>query len=171
MFLCIILSLCPKFCCHLFQCQDHSGAATHPPKARSSSTFVRIYAFCSLYLFCTLWFCSTHQISAHTYSAFNAHALGALAEVAGPGLDSHLSAILPALLNAMGYTDTVCLLTDMCICLCGFHIHFLIFLWNKIQEVQSLAKKAAETVVSVVDEEGMDSLLSELLKGVGDSQA
>nr|XP_016491594.1 PREDICTED: eIF-2-alpha kinase activator GCN1-like isoform X3 [Nicotiana tabacum] len=77
-------------------------------------------------------------------SAFNAHALGALAEVAGPGLDSHLSAILPALLNAMGYTDT---------------------------EVQSLAKKAAETVVSVVDEEGMDSLLSELLKGVGDSQA
>ncbi|XP_009587833.1 protein ILITYHIA isoform X1 [Nicotiana tomentosiformis] len=77
-------------------------------------------------------------------SAFNAHALGALAEVAGPGLDSHLSTILPALLNAMGYTDT---------------------------EVQSLAKKAAETVVSVVDEEGMDSLLSELLKGVGDSQA
>ncbi|KAM3200382.1 protein ILITYHIA isoform X1 [Capsicum annuum] len=77
-------------------------------------------------------------------SAFNAHALGALAEVAGPGLDSHLSTILPALLNAMGYAD---------------------------MEVQSLAKKAAETVVSVIDEEGMESLLSELLKGVGDSQA
>ncbi|KAF3642464.1 putative translational activator GCN1 isoform 2 [Capsicum annuum] len=71
-------------------------------------------------------------------SAFNAHALGALAEVAGPGLDSHLSTILPALLNAMGYAD---------------------------MEVQSLAKKAAETVVSVIDEEGMESLLSELLKG------
>ncbi|XP_059308205.1 protein ILITYHIA isoform X2 [Lycium ferocissimum] len=77
-------------------------------------------------------------------SAFNAHALGALAEVAGPGLDSHLSTVLPALLNAMGYTD---------------------------MEVQNLAKKAAETVVSVIDEEGMESLLSELLKGVGDSQA
>ncbi|CAN4115226.1 unnamed protein product [Withania somnifera] len=77
-------------------------------------------------------------------SAFNAHALGALAEVAGPGLNSHLSTILPALLNAMGYTD---------------------------MEVQSLAKKAAETVVSVIDEEGLESLLSELLKGVGDNQA
>uniref|UniRef100_A0A0V0J0Y0 Putative translational activator GCN1-like n=1 Tax=Solanum chacoense TaxID=4108 RepID=A0A0V0J0Y0_SOLCH len=77
-------------------------------------------------------------------SAFNAHALGALAEVAGPGLGSHLSTILPALLNAMGYTD---------------------------MEIQSLAKKAAETVVSVIDEEGMESLLSELLKGVGDNQA
>ncbi|KAL3370936.1 hypothetical protein AABB24_007783 [Solanum stoloniferum] len=77
-------------------------------------------------------------------STFNAHALGALAEVAGPGLGSHLSTILPALLNAMGYTD---------------------------MEIQSLAKKAAETVVSVIDEEGMESLLSELLKGVGDNQA
>ncbi|KAF3663594.1 hypothetical protein FXO37_11913 [Capsicum annuum] len=45
------------------------------------------------------------KMSLHTYSAFNAHALGALAEVAGPGLDSHLSTILPALLNAMGYAD------------------------------------------------------------------
>ncbi|XP_019193926.1 PREDICTED: eIF-2-alpha kinase activator GCN1 isoform X22 [Ipomoea nil] len=77
-------------------------------------------------------------------SAFNAHALGALAEVAGTGLDAHLGTILPALLTAMGYTD---------------------------MEVQSLAKKAAETVVTVIDEEGIESLLSELLKGVGDSQA
>ncbi|VFQ92643.1 unnamed protein product [Cuscuta campestris] len=76
-------------------------------------------------------------------SAFNAHALGALAEVAGPGLDAHLGTILPALLTAMGYTDA---------------------------EVQSLAKKAAETVVSVIDEEGIEPVLSELLKGVGDSQ-
>lgn len=40
-------------------------------------------------------------------SAFNAHALGALAEVAGPGLDFHLSTILPALLAAMGDADEV----------------------------------------------------------------
>ncbi|CAH9129951.1 unnamed protein product [Cuscuta epithymum] len=76
-------------------------------------------------------------------SAFNAHALGALAEVAGPGLDAHLGTILPALLTAMGYADL---------------------------EIQSLATKAAETVVSVIDEEGIDSVLSELLKGVGDNQ-
>lgn len=41
------------------------------------------------------------------YSAFNAHALGALAEVAGPGLDFHLGTILPALLAAMGDGDEV----------------------------------------------------------------
>lgn len=40
-------------------------------------------------------------------SAFNAHALGALAEVAGPGLDSHLGTILPALLTAMEDDDSV----------------------------------------------------------------
>lgn len=34
-----------------------------------------------------------------------------------------------------------------------------------------MAKKAAETVVLVVDEEGIESLISELLKGVGDNQA
>ncbi|KAA8538955.1 hypothetical protein F0562_025647 [Nyssa sinensis] len=77
-------------------------------------------------------------------SAFNAHALGALAEVAGPGLDFHLGTILPALLSAMGDDD---------------------------MDVQNLAKKAAETVVLVIDEEGIESLISELLKGVGDSQA
>ncbi|CAM8895066.1 unnamed protein product [Rhodiola kirilowii] len=77
-------------------------------------------------------------------SAFNAHALGALAEVAGPGLNTHLSTVLPALLHAMG-DDNV--------------------------DVQNMAKKAAETVVLVIDEEGIEPLLSELLKGVGDSQA
>ncbi|KAL5990286.1 eIF-2-alpha kinase activator GCN1 [Asimina triloba] len=40
-----------------------------------------------------------------------------------------------------------------------------------MMEVQRLAKKAAETVVLVIDEEGVDSLISELLKGVGDNQA
>ncbi|KAK3197859.1 hypothetical protein Dsin_021274 [Dipteronia sinensis] len=77
-------------------------------------------------------------------SAFNAHALGALAEVAGPGLDFHLGTILPALLSAMGGDD---------------------------MDVQALAKEAAETVALVIDEEGVESLISELLKGVGDSQA
>ncbi|KAJ7973575.1 translational activator GCN1 [Quillaja saponaria] len=77
-------------------------------------------------------------------SAFNAHALGALAEVAGPGLDFHLSIVLPALLSAMGSDD---------------------------KDVQKLAKEAAETVVLVIDDEGVDSLISELLKAVGDGQA
>ncbi|KAE8734648.1 hypothetical protein F3Y22_tig00000738pilonHSYRG00149 [Hibiscus syriacus] len=77
-------------------------------------------------------------------SAFNAHALGALAEVAGPGLNNHLGTILPALLSAMGGNDA---------------------------EVQPLAKEAAETAVLVIDEEGIESLISELLKGVGDSEA
>ncbi|ERN15855.1 hypothetical protein AMTR_s00039p00177200 [Amborella trichopoda] len=77
-------------------------------------------------------------------SAFNAHALGALAEVAGPGLNFHLGTILPALLSGMGDDD---------------------------EEVQGLAKRAAETVVMVIDEDGIDPLISELLKGVGDSQA
>ncbi|KAL3654018.1 eIF-2-alpha kinase activator GCN1 [Castilleja foliolosa] len=76
-------------------------------------------------------------------SAFNAHALGALAEVAGPGLDFHLGTVLPALLVAMGDSD---------------------------EDVQKLAKKAAETVVLVIDEEGIESLTSELLKGIADSQ-
>ncbi|XAR48876.1 hypothetical protein NMG60_11031843 [Bertholletia excelsa] len=77
-------------------------------------------------------------------SAFNAHALGALAEVAGSGLDFHLSTIVPALLVGMG---------------------------DDSMEVQSLAKKAAETVVLVIDEEGIEPLISELLRGVGNHQA
>ncbi|KAD4888101.1 hypothetical protein E3N88_20174 [Mikania micrantha] len=78
-------------------------------------------------------------------SAFNAHALGAVAEVAGAGLNAHLSTVLPALLSAMGDDDH--------------------------EDVQNLAKKAAETVVLVIDEEGIEFLTSELLKGVGDNQA
>ncbi|XP_061366387.1 protein ILITYHIA [Gastrolobium bilobum] len=77
-------------------------------------------------------------------SAFHAHALGALAEVAGPGLDFHLGTVLPPLLSAMDDDD---------------------------KEVQTLAKEAAETVVSVIDEEGVEPLISELVKGVSDSQA
>ncbi|KAG6737159.1 hypothetical protein POTOM_059802 [Populus tomentosa] len=71
-------------------------------------------------------------------SAFNAHALGALAEVAGPGLNFHLGTILPALLSAMGAED---------------------------KDVQTLAKEAAETVALVIDEEGVEYLIAELLKG------
>ncbi|KAL4028354.1 hypothetical protein IC575_011547 [Cucumis melo] len=77
-------------------------------------------------------------------SAFNAHALGALAEVAGPSLYVHLGTVLPALLSAMGGDD---------------------------EEVQNLAKEAAETVVLVIDEDGVEFLISELLKGVSDNQA
>ncbi|KAG7021005.1 Protein ILITYHIA [Cucurbita argyrosperma subsp. argyrosperma] len=77
-------------------------------------------------------------------SAFNAHALGALAEVAGPGLNVHLGTVLPALLSAMGGDD---------------------------EEVKKLAKEAAETVTLVIDEDGTEFLISELLKGVSDSQA
>ncbi|KAJ1694352.1 hypothetical protein LUZ63_011050 [Rhynchospora breviuscula] len=77
-------------------------------------------------------------------SAFNAHALGALAEVAGPGLSPHIGTVLPALVIAMADED---------------------------KEVQSSAKKAAETVVLVVDEEGTEILLSELLRGASDAQA
>ncbi|KAK9292309.1 hypothetical protein L1049_020274 [Liquidambar formosana] len=77
-------------------------------------------------------------------SAFNAHALGALAEVAGPGLNFHLGTVLPTLLSAMD---------------------------DDHMDVKQLAKKAAETVVLVIDEEGIEPLISELLKGVGDSQA
>lgn len=36
--------------------------------------------------------------------------------------------------------------------------------------MQHSAKKAAETVVLVIDEEGIDSLISELLKGISDNQ-
>lgn len=38
------------------------------------------------------------------------------------------------------------------------------------QEVQNLAKEAAETVVLVIDEDGVEFLISELLKGVSDNQ-
>ncbi|KAJ6858567.1 hypothetical protein NC652_040992 [Populus alba x Populus x berolinensis] len=77
-------------------------------------------------------------------SAFNIHALGALAEVAGHGLNFHLGTILPALLSAMGAED---------------------------KDVQTLAKEAAETVALVIDEEGVEYLIAKLLKGAGDTLA
>lgn len=40
-------------------------------------------------------------------SALNAHAIGALAEVAGAGFNTHLGTILPALLSAMGDENKV----------------------------------------------------------------
>ncbi|KAJ6926885.1 hypothetical protein NC651_011090 [Populus alba x Populus x berolinensis] len=61
-------------------------------------------------------------------SAFNAHALGALAEVAERGLNFHLGTVLPALLSAMGAKD---------------------------KDVPTLAKEAAEIVALVIDEEGV----------------
>ncbi|KAJ6951919.1 hypothetical protein NC653_041166 [Populus alba x Populus x berolinensis] len=88
-----------------------------------------------LQLYCLIFFPSC---------AFNIHALGALAEVAGPGLNFHLGTILPALLSAMGAED---------------------------KDVQTLAKEAAETVALVIDEEGVEYLIAELLKGAGDTLA
>jgi HEAT repeat protein len=40
-----------------------------------------------------------------------------------------------------------------------------------LQEIAPLAKQAAETVVLAVDFEGLESLISELLRGLGDAQA
>ncbi|WVZ60305.1 hypothetical protein U9M48_010349 [Paspalum notatum var. saurae] len=77
-------------------------------------------------------------------SSFNAHALGALAEVAGPGLNSHIGTVLPALILAMDDEDV---------------------------DVQNSARKAAETVLLVIDEEGVETLIPELLRGINDSQA
>ncbi|XP_062214757.1 protein ILITYHIA-like [Phragmites australis] len=77
-------------------------------------------------------------------SSFNAHALGALAEVAGPGLNSYIVTVLPALILAMDDEDA---------------------------DVQNSSRKAAETVLLVIDEEGVETLIPELLKGVNDSQA
>ncbi|KAL3681502.1 hypothetical protein R1sor_024458 [Riccia sorocarpa] len=77
-------------------------------------------------------------------TAFNAHALAALAEVAGAGLNTHLSTVLPSLISAMGEND---------------------------ENLAPLARKAAETVVMAVDFEGLDSLIGELVKGMGDPQA
>ncbi|OEL22068.1 eIF-2-alpha kinase activator GCN1 [Dichanthelium oligosanthes] len=77
-------------------------------------------------------------------SSFNAHALGALAEVAGSGLNSHIGTVLPALILAMDDEDA---------------------------DVQNSARKAAETVLLVIDEEGVETLISELLRGINDSQA
>lgn len=37
-------------------------------------------------------------------------------------------------------------------------------------DVQSLAKKVAKTVVSIIDEKGVESVITDILKGIGDKQ-
>ncbi|KAI5063295.1 hypothetical protein GOP47_0021842 [Adiantum capillus-veneris] len=76
-------------------------------------------------------------------TSLNAHALGALAEVAGSGLNSHLATVLPPLIAAMG---------------------------NKEQSMEPIARKAAETVAMVIDDEGLYLLISELVRGLSDTQ-
>ncbi|QHO11821.1 Translational activator [Arachis hypogaea] len=61
-------------------------------------------------------------------SAFHAHALGALAKVASPGLNFHLGTMLPSLLSTMGDED---------------------------KEVQASVKEIVEVVVLVIDEKAM----------------
>lgn len=67
----------------------------------------------SLFLYLNVYSCDVClticrlNIKLCTNSAFNAHALGALAEVAGPSLYIHLGTVLPALLSAMGGDDEV----------------------------------------------------------------
>jgi hypothetical protein len=61
---------------------------------------------------CAFLVTSFTETSSYMFSAFNAHALGALAEVAGSGLNCHLSTVLPALLSAMGGDDKVCRLNE-----------------------------------------------------------
>lgn len=75
---------------------------------------------------------------------FNANALGALAEVAGSGINGYLSTVLPPLVAAMSEEE---------------------------DELASLTKKAAETVVLAVDEEGVEQLIGELGRGLGDPQS
>eukprot|EP00897_Mesotaenium_endlicherianum_P004938 jgi/Mesen1/4472/ME000228S03455 len=77
--------------------------------------------------------------------AFNAHALGALAKVAGPGLNAHLSTVLPPFLAAVGDAS------------------------EDNAELAEVARSAAETVVAAVDEDGLDALISEFMGGLSDS--
>ncbi|XP_020979392.1 protein ILITYHIA-like [Arachis ipaensis] len=74
--------------------------------------------------------------------AFHVHSLGALAKVASPCLNFHLGTMLPALLSTMGDED---------------------------KEVQASSKEVTEIMVLVIDEKGVESLISELVKGVNDS--
>ncbi|GJP65751.1 hypothetical protein CLOP_g22614, partial [Closterium sp. NIES-67] len=74
---------------------------------------------------------------------FKAHALGALAEVAGAGMCVHLATVLPPLLNEMGQMEESALRT--------------------------MAGASAEAVVRGVDEEGLDSLIGELTHALSDN--
>ncbi|CAI5531411.1 unnamed protein product [Closterium sp. Naga37s-1] len=76
---------------------------------------------------------------------FKAHALGALAEVAGAGMCVHLATVLPPLLNEMGQMEESAL--------------------------RSMAVASAEAVVKGVDEEGLDSLIGELTHALSDNSA
>lgn len=75
--------------------------------------YVYMFRVCS-----NLWYTYIGMLFTYVFgfaiSAFNAHALAALAEVAGPGLDFHLGTILPALLSAMSDSDEVCSCTFPC---------------------------------------------------------
>jgi len=45
-----------------------------------------------------------------------------------------------------------------------------VFSLPSVQDVQNSARKAAETVLLVIDEEGIETLIPELLRGINDSQ-
>lgn len=97
----------------ILQCQDCSSSSTYFTKAGASASVVSSVN-CFLKLSCNekkLFPCCSlsydEGILLYSCSAFNAHALGALADVAGPGLDSHLGTVLPPLIEAMGNDDQV----------------------------------------------------------------
>lgn len=71
-------------------------------------SYVSACPICSKCTYSCVFFSALFTDTSSVISAFNAHALGALAEVAGPGLNFHLGTILPALLSAMGGDDKVC---------------------------------------------------------------
>lgn len=97
------------------------------------------------YVFLFVYFCKYSSSSLMCYyfvvsnikkcyvSALNAHAIGALAEVAGAGFNTHLGTILPALLSAMGDENKVknkIVITRVCmnaICIILFEL-MIIFL-------------------------------------------
>eukprot|EP00850_Spirogloea_muscicola_P020733 SM000225S07012 [mRNA] locus=s225:44176:68989:+ [translate_table: standard] len=76
------------------------------------------------------------------FTLFNVRALGSLAEVAGPGLASHLAMLLPPLLAVVGDESQL--------------------------ELAAAAQAAAKVILSGVDESGLDILLGELMKGLAD---
>lgn len=86
------------------------------------------------------------------YSAFNAHALGALADVAGPGLDFHLGTVLLALLAAMGDDDEVCGCNSLSLSLSSL---LCIYIFKNIPgsfslEVESLTKESLSVITCLV---------------------
>ena len=49
-------------------------------------------------------------------------------------------------------------------------VSYIFFSLPSVQDVQNSARKAAETVLLVIDEEGIETLIPELLRGINDSQ-